>query len=171
MSLPIAQAVATFFLVLTLASACYVVFSGNIVRSAFALLLTFFGVAGLYVFLGGDFLAGTQLLIYVGGILVLMLFAVMLTHRINTASISNESRNRGPAAVLCILLFLVIALAETTIPWARHALPDRPTTAALGQLLLSDYLLPFEAVSVLLLVVMIGAAVIARRDWKPGGEA
>ena len=84
---------AAFFL-LTLVSAGIVVFSSHIVRSAFALLLTFFGVAGLYVFLGADFLAGTQVLVYVGGILVLLLFAVMLTNRIKDIQLSNESRGR-----------------------------------------------------------------------------
>ena len=69
------------FAVITLGSACIVVFSRNIVRSAFALLFAFFGVAALYVFLLADFIAVTQLLIYVGGILVLILFAVMLTNR------------------------------------------------------------------------------------------
>ncbi len=166
---PIAEAVYLGFLLLTLASACIVVFSDNIVRAAFALLLTFFGVAGAYVFLGADFLAGTQLLIYVGGILVLLLFAVMLTHRISTSQVSSESRNRGRAAFTAILAFAGIVFSELCVPWRHKPLPDQPTTAPLGQALLTDYLLPFEAISVLLLVVMVGAAVIARRDWRRPG--
>ena len=163
---PISEAVYLGFLLLTVASAALVAFSSHIVRSAFALLLTFFGMAGAYVFLGADFLAGTQLLIYVGGILVLLLFAVMLTNRISDIRISSESRNRPMAAFVSVLAFSGIVVAELSVPWNHRSLPDQPTTAALGQALLSDYLLPFEAISVLLLVVMVGAAVIARRDWR-----
>ncbi len=154
------------FLLLILASAAIVAFSQHIVRSAFALLLTFFGVAGAYVFLFADFLAGTQLLIYVGGILVLILFAVMLTNRISDIRLSSESRGKGRAAFVSLLAFSGIVVSELCIPWPHKPLPDQPTTAGLGEALLSDYLLPFEAISILLLVVMVGAAVIARRDWR-----
>ena len=160
------DAVFTACYLLTLLSAGIVVFSGHIVRSAFALLLTFFGVAGIYVFLHADFLAGTQVLVYVGGILVLLLFAVMLTNRIKDIRISNESRGKVPAALLSLSVFAALSISALSVPWPRRALPDLPTTAPLGLGLLTDYLLPFEAISVLLLVVMVGAAVIARRDWK-----
>lgn len=164
MSNPVAETVFLFFLLLTLASAAIVVFSTNLVRSAFALLLTFFGVAGIYVFLGADFLAATQVLIYVGGILVLLLFAVMLTHRIQDARLSNESRNKGRAGLLAALVFVMLALMALATPWPRQSLPDAPTTGPLGEQFLSAYLLPFEAISVLLLVALVGAAVIARRE-------
>ena len=167
---PVSEILYLAFLLLTLASAIIVAFSTHIVRSAFALLLTFFGVAGAYVFLGADFLAGTQLLIYVGGILVLILFAVMLTNKIRDIKVSSESRNRPQAAFVAILAFAGIVFAQLCIPWPKKPLPDQPTTARLGEALLSDYLLPFEAISVLLLVVMVGAAVIARRDWRRPGE-
>lgn len=164
MSHPVAETVFLFFILLTLGSAAIVVFSTHLVRSAFALLLTFFGVAGIYVFLGADFLAATQVLIYVGGILVLLLFAVMLTHRLQDARLSSESRNRGRSGLLAALVFLMLTLMALSTPWPRHPLPDAPTTAPIGEQLLSAYLLPFEAISVLLLVVMVGAAVIARRE-------
>ena len=167
MTHPIAEVCYLGFLLLTLASACVVAFSGHIVRSAFALLLTFFGAAGIYVFLRADFLAGTQLLVYVGGILVLLLFAVMLTSRIGDIRTSNESWNRGPAAFVSILAFLVLSVTGLSVRWPRHALPDAPTTAPLGESLLTTYLLPFEAISVLLLVVMVGAALVARRAPEP----
>ena len=166
MTPPFSDAVFAALYLLTALSAAFVVFSGHIVRSAFALLLTFFGVAGIYVFLHADFLAGTQVLVYVGGILVLLLFAVMLTNRIQDIRLSNESRGKVPAALLSMAVFLTLSLSALSVPWSRHTLPDRPTTAPLGRTLLNEYLLPFEAVSVLLLVVMVGAAVIARRDWK-----
>ena len=84
------------FAVLTVGSAAAVAFSSNIVYSAFALMGTLFGVAAMYVFLAADFVAAAQLLIYIGGILVLILFAVMLTHRIATVDVSNRSVGRFP---------------------------------------------------------------------------
>src|SRR6266567_6723821 len=86
----VAQVIFYFFAVLTVASAAIVVFSSSLIYSAFALLFTFFGVAALYVFLGADFLAATQLVIYVGGILILLLFGVMLTHKIYDLDLRSE---------------------------------------------------------------------------------
>jgi len=80
---------------LTLGSAFVVVLSRTLIYSAFALLVTFFGVAGLYVLLGADFLAATQLLVYVGGILVLLLFGVMLTHRIYDLDLRSRPSGRA----------------------------------------------------------------------------
>src|SRR3970040_2568039 len=78
------------FAIVTVASAAAVVLSRSLIYNAFALLFTFFGVAGLYVLLGADFLAATQLLIYVGGILVLLLFGVMLTHKLYDLELRSE---------------------------------------------------------------------------------
>src|SRR4249920_40268 len=93
---------AVFYLIalLTIASAGMVAFSRNIIYSAFSLLGTFMGVAGLYIFLGADFVAAVQVLIYVGGILVLILFAVMLTHRITDVTITNRASGRIPALLV-----------------------------------------------------------------------
>lgn len=141
--------------------------SPNILRSAFALLFTFFGVAGLYVFLSADFLAATQLLIYVGGILILILFAVMLTQRIGLINISNQSQSVfvGSLASL-VLLFLLLAVILRT-PWpVKEVGEEVPTTAGIGRLLLTDFLLPFEIVSILLVAALVGAIILA----KPGGQ-
>src|ERR1043166_3888521 len=93
---------AVFYLIalITVISAGMVAFSRNIIYSAFSLLGTFMGVAGIYVFLGADFVAAVQVLIYVGGILVLILFAVMLTHRIANIEVSNRSVGRLPAGIV-----------------------------------------------------------------------
>src|SRR3989304_5749654 len=87
-----------FYLIaaVTVGSAAMVAFSRNIIHSAFSLLGTFAGVAAIYVFLGADFVAAVQVLIYVGGILVLILFAVMLTHRITDVRIANRAVGRIP---------------------------------------------------------------------------
>jgi len=86
------------FAIVTVGSAAVVVLSRTLIYSAFALLFTFFGVAGLYVLLGADFLAATQLLIYVGGILVLLLFGVMLTHKIYDLDLRTETTQLAPGS-------------------------------------------------------------------------
>jgi NADH-quinone oxidoreductase subunit J len=160
---------AVFYLVaiLTVGSAAMVAFSRNIIYSAFSLLGTFAGVAGLYIFLGADFVAGVQLLIYVGGILVLILFAVMLTHRITDVEITNRAAGRIPALLIVGLLiyFLLQTIWETSWVKAKEIL-YHPTTAKIGDLFLEDYLLPFELASLILLAAMIGAVVISRKEIK-----
>ena len=94
---------------LTVGSAILVATLPNIIYSAVALLFTFGGVAGLYVFASADFLAATQVLVYVGGILVLIMFAVFLSNRISTVKISNPVRFRLPAAAVCLGLFGVLS--------------------------------------------------------------
>src|ERR1035437_8647942 len=92
-------------------SAVLVCFSSNIVHAAFSLLFTFMAVAGVYVLLSADFLAVSQILIYVGGILVLLVFGVMLTNRVTNIDIRAAVRARIPALLLCgALLFIIISL-------------------------------------------------------------
>ncbi len=149
--------------VLTVGSGAYVALSKNIVRTGFSLLLTFFGVAGLYALLEADFVAALQLLIYVGGILVLFLFAVMLTHKISDVKLSNDSSAQGGpfCAVFVLWCFLVYVILATKWPDAPH-FSRQATVEEIGRGLMSKWLLPFEVVSVLLLVALIGAAYLAR---------
>jgi NADH-quinone oxidoreductase subunit J len=151
----------------TLVSAAMVAFSRNIIYSAFSLLGTFAGVAGIYVFLGADFVAGVQVLIYVGGILVLILFAVMLTHRITDVQITNRAAGRIPAlAIVAILLALLVQTIRET-NWAKaKEIIYAPTSAQIGDLFLQSYLLPFELASLVLLAALIGAVVLARKEIK-----
>ena len=126
------------------------------------------GVAALYVFLAADFVAVVQVLIYVGGILVLTLFAVMLTHRIADVRISNRSVGRLPALVIIALVAGVMTKAVrrrrngTRSPPATPA----PTTYGIGNGFLGEYLLPFELASVVLLAALIGAVVLSRKELK-----
>ena len=92
---------------LVIISAFWVVVSPNLVHSAVSLLFTFFGVAGLYVFLYADFIAAAQVIIYVGGILVLIIFGVMLTNKIDDPNLSNLSKNQLVAAIFCLILFVL----------------------------------------------------------------
>lgn len=143
-----------------------VALSKNILYSAFALLGTLVGVAGLYFTLGADFLGIAQLLIYVGGILVLILFAVLLTNRIGEMNITNLSRALpvgGIAALVLIALLVNIALATA---WPTTEPATAPTIARIGDAFLKEALLPFEIASVVLLMALVGAMVIARRAAK-----
>jgi NAD(P)H-quinone oxidoreductase subunit 6 len=155
------------FALLTIVGAGFVAFSRNIVHSAFALLLSFFGVAGLYVILSADFIAATQVIVYIGGILVLILFGVMLTERIDKVNISNAAMKPARAWLLliAIMAILVIAIYKTDWP-VRTPLAPEPQTAAIGNALLSTYLLPFEVASVLLLVALIGAIIAGRKEVR-----
>ncbi len=156
------------FALMTLVSAFVVVYSKNIVRSAFSLLFTFFGVAGLYVLLMADFLAITQLMIYVGGILVLVIFGVMLTSR----QINVDAKTGTIQTLPALLIAVAIAGSLVGMFWSNDwmhsgSLPDAVSSGKnIGDLLLTSYVLPFEIASVVLLVALIGAAMIARREKK-----
>lgn len=153
-----------FFAAITVGSAAVVVFARNLVRSAFALLFTFGGVAALYAFMGADFLAATQMVIYVGGILVLLLFGVMLTHKLYDLNLKSETYQFLPGLAAVLSLFAILAVFMLNTRWhAGGNAGDQPTTAAIGELFMKDYILPFEVASILLLIALIGAAMIVRR--------
>lgn len=160
-----AQGVFAFVVMLTVVSAGFVVFSKNLVHSAVALLFSFFGVAGLYIFLWADFLAGAQVLVYVGGILVLILFGIMLTQKIMSVQITHSTvqKSVGGVSVGLVLLGLIYMIVKT--PWLTvEASEVESTTEIIGSLLLTDYILAFEVASVLLLAALIGAAMLSRKD-------
>ena len=159
------------FALLTIASALAVVTVRNIVHAAFALMVTLFGVAGLYVFLQADFLAATQVIVYVGGILVLILFGVMMTSGRLEMRIHVERGQLllGGGISLALLMLLLTVIANT--PGWENLTDDgtalEPTTKRIGHLILNGkFLLPFEVVSVLLLVALIGAALISRKEVR-----
>ncbi len=158
-----------FYLIaaITVVSAAVVVFSSNIVYSAFSLVGTFGGVAGIYVLLGADFVAAVQILIYVGGIVVIILFAIMLTHRIADVQVTNRSVGKIPALIVTglVITLLVSTILESSWTKADQVAHD-PTTAQIGELFLTDYLLPFELASIVLLVALIGAVTLSRKEIK-----
>lgn len=153
------------FAALTLVSGFLVVSSKNIVHAGFYLLFTLFGVAGLYVLLGADFIAVTQLLVYVGGILILLLFGVMLTNKITSVDIRTGTVHILPAVLGVGILWGALTAIMYKTEWRiNHNMNYDSTTAQLGKLLITDYVLIFELLGILLLVALIGAASIARRD-------
>jgi NADH-quinone oxidoreductase subunit J len=153
--------------VVTVGFAALVAFSRNIVHSAFALVGSFMGVAGIYVALAADFLAIVQILLYVGGIVVLTLFAVMLTHRIADVRVSNRSVGRLPALVIVSIVGASMGYAVMHTQWqvVQPAEPT-PTTAGIGNAFLTQYVLPFELASVVLLAALVGAVVLSRKELR-----
>jgi NAD(P)H-quinone oxidoreductase subunit 6 len=144
-----------------------VVLLPNIVYSAFLLGGVFLSVAGLYLLLNASFVAAAQVLVYVGAVNVLILFAIMLVNKKeNLAAVPGLPLRRVLSGLVCGgLLALLIRVAFTT-PWALPGPSPvgEEATIRIGEHLFSDYLLPFELASVLLLMAMIGAIVLARRD-------
>ncbi len=158
------------FAFITIASAGVVVFSKNIVHSAFSLMFTFFGVAGLYAMLNADFLAVTQVLVYVGGILVLILFGVMLTSKVMDVEMKTGTIQTPLALILVAVLMGTMCgifwITDWVTPSTITETVPATTSAGIGRSLMTGYLLPFEIASIVLLVAMLGAAMIARRERK-----
>jgi len=155
------------FAALTVASAVVMVFSRNVIYSAVGLLFTFFGVAGIYVLLAADFVAVVQVMIYVGGILILLLFGVMLSQRVTKVELRTGTLQLVPALLvvgsgLVVLLRVMYKTGWKEVPAAEF----KATSATIGTLLMTDFLIPFEVVSILLLLALIGAAFIARKERK-----
>ena len=154
-----------FISILVIASAVNVVISSQLIYSAVSLLFTLFGVAGLYVFLYADFMAATQVIIYVGGILVLIIFGVMLTNKTDTPNIVSSSSNQVIGFFAASFLFLIQLAVIVKTDWKQGEVQQiEGTVDVIGSMLLWDYFLAFEVVSVLLLAALIGAAFLSRRN-------
>jgi NADH-quinone oxidoreductase subunit J len=156
--------------VLMTVAAIRVVTSGNVVHAALYLVGTLLGAAAMYVLLFAEFVAWVQVLVYVGAIVVLMLFGLMLTRApIGRANLDNDQR---PLAALCALAVFAVTTWITVstfegrdIDFARLAADGgRGPTELVGDVIFTEYVVPFEVVSVLLLAALVGAIVMARRD-------
>jgi len=157
---------------LVIAASALIGFSKNLVYSAFALLGAFAGVAGYFVLLGADFVAVIQMLVYVGGIMVLYLFAVLMTSGIGDVKATNRSIATKWAIPAALLLLILLGKLIYSTQWFMAEEPAKfePTTARIGDMLLTEYLLPFEVASVLLLGVLVGAVALARRGVQEGDK-
>ena len=157
--------------VMTIGTALGVVLLPKIVHSAFLLAGVFVGISGLYILLNADFVAAAQILVYVGAVNVLILFAIMLVNkRTAYTELPGRTIRKVATAVVCIGLFALLGTMVLATPWSlagtSPAVIDN-TIIALGEHFFSDYLLPFELASVLLLMAMVGAIILARRDLIP----
>jgi len=166
-------------------SALYAAWTRNLVRSIFVFFITLFSLAGLYVLALADFVAVTQVVIYVGGILVLILFAFMLSGKQTLNVISQNRRQlislrKLPALVvaglfLVVLVTILLKADADNLPWIKDSVtfkneitPDAVMIDNIGINLMTRYLVPFEAISVLLLMALIGAAHLSRKEGDRG---
>ena len=156
---------------LIIGSAVMVVTLRNIFHSLLFLALCFLGVAGVYLLLAADFLAAVQVLIYIGAIVVLMMFALMLTHRVMAGNLTQTTQHWWLALPVALGMLWILFRLFVLHPWGVSTPTGvNPTTAIIGRALLTKYVLPFELASVVLLVAMIGAIVLAKED-KPDDSA
>ena len=157
--------------VMMLVTALGVVLLSNIVHSAFLLAGVFLSISGLYILLNADFVAAAQILIYVGAVNVLILFAIMLVNkREDFSELPKRWLRQGATAIVCVGLFALLGTVVLVTPWSLNTTSPavvENTVIALGEHFFSDYLLPFELASVLLLMAMVGAIILARRDLIP----
>jgi NADH-quinone oxidoreductase subunit J len=145
-------------------SGLMVVTDKKLVHAVLWLAVTLLGTAALYVLLSAPFLAGVQVLLYTGGIVTLMLFGVMLTRRQAGIAIANEQNRKLPGLTVAAVVFGIIAATIYETDSLPAGAPMTGDTAELGRSFLTDHLMAFEVLSLLLLAAMIGAIVIARRS-------
>ena len=156
---------------LMIITALGVVLLSNIVYSAFLLAGVFISISGLYILMNADFISGAQILIYVGAINVLILFAIMLVNKKEDFKpVAGRVVRQVATAVVCLGIFALLGTMVLITPWSISDISPavvENTLVEIGQHFFSDYLLPFELASVLLLMAMIGAIILARRDFIP----
>jgi NADH-quinone oxidoreductase subunit J len=150
-----------------LISALLVVTQRNPVHSALALIMTLLALAGIYLMLYAPFMAGVQIVLYAGGIMVLFLFVIML---VNLEKVELEERfNKqwhlatAVTAVLALLIYAIFKRGAMTLPTTVQPFVEQENTQQVGNLLYTKFMLPFEVASVLLLVAMVGAVIMAKK--------
>ena len=156
--------------VMMIGAALGVVLFSNIVYSAFLLGGVFISMAGMYLLLNGDFVASAQILIYVGAINVLILFAIMLVNkRQDFSPLPSAGLRKVFTAIVSFGLFALLSTMVLATPWANssNGKVNQNSIIVIGEHFFSDFLLPFELASVLLLIAMVGAIILARREYLP----
>ena len=151
-------------ILLIVALGCLViVVTRNIVHAAYALALTLTGVAGMYVLLNAELLAVTQILIYAGGVVILLAFGIMLTNRVSSQKVITESKNKGIGGLIAITTFVGTSMlfyhAEFDV---RAASSSGDPIEQIGISFLTDHIVAFELIALILLVALVGAAYLAK---------
>ena len=149
---------------LMLAAGIAVVSMRDIIRCGLAMIVCFLALAGLYVTLGAPMVAAAQVIVYIGAISVLILFAIMLTADKSGSGRLTFQTQAVPAAVAAIVVAVLVAVAVTGTDWAATTAHVRIATDALARILFRNFVLAFEAVSVLLLAAVVGAVFLAKRE-------
>jgi len=152
------------FAAVMIGSALLVVTMKDIIRCGLAMIVCFGSLAGIYVILGAPFLAAAQVIVYIGAISVLILFAIMLTQTKDAPSRLVFQTQAVPAAVASVILVVVVALSIAATDWGEAADRVRLATQEMSTVLFNDFVLPFEIVSVLLLAAVVGGVYLAKRE-------
>jgi NAD(P)H-quinone oxidoreductase subunit 6 len=157
--------------VMMIGAALGVVLFSNIVYSAFLLGGVFISISGMYLLLNADFVAAAQILIYVGAVNVLILFAIMLVNkREDFVAFPNSWVRKLLTGLVSVGLFGLLSTMVLATPWAYSAAPvagGESSIVLIGEHFFTDFLLPFELASILLLIAMVGAIILARREYLP----
>ncbi len=148
---------------LILTGAVWVVTLKNLFRAALSLGLVLIGVAGAFILLEAEFLAFAQILVYVGAILTLIVFAIMLTARLQTDLTVPASRQRLPAALAALAIFALLARTTCSVSWSAMPSENAVSLSDLGQRLVKELVLPFEVISLVFVAVIVGAVAVAAR--------
>lgn len=163
----VADAVFLLLALVTVVPAALVVTVKNVFHAALYLVLSLTGVAGLFAMMGADFLFVAQLLVYSGGILILMLFVVLLSGRPEDWRIRAVNEKWMPASIVSAMFVVALAVLMRALPEAPAPAAPVPTASDLGFLFLRDMLLPFEAVSLVLLAALVGAVHFSKKEPQP----
>jgi NADH:ubiquinone oxidoreductase subunit 6 (subunit J) len=148
-------------------SALAVVTMRDIIRCGLAMIVCFMALAGIYMVVGAPLVAAAQVIVYIGAISVLILFAIMLTQsKAGPARLVFQTQ-AVPAAIAAVMLVVLIGLGVSATNWGAASERVRLATSELARVLFADYVLPFEVVSVLLLAAVIGGVFIAKREQEP----
>ncbi|MBT9311047.1 NADH-quinone oxidoreductase subunit J [Leptothoe kymatousa] len=159
--------------VFMLAAALGVVLLSNIVYSAFLLGMVFISISGLYILLNAGFVAAAQVLVYVGAVNILILFGIMLVNkREDFKPVANAWIGKAATGAVCLGLFSLLSSMVLATPWQLSTAEPAGEAAVeiIGMHFFSDFLLPFELASVLLLMALVGAIILARREYVPDDE-
>jgi NADH-quinone oxidoreductase subunit J len=164
-----ADALLWIFAALMIGAALLVVTMRDIIRCGLAMIVCFGALAGIYVIIGAPLIAAAQVIVYIGAISVLILFAIMLTQTKDAPSRLVFQTQAIPAAIASVIIAIVVALAIAATDWGEAAERARVATSQLSTILFDQFVLPFEIVSVLLLAAVIGGIFLAKRE--PGGPS
>ena len=141
----------------------------DIIRCGLAMIVCFGALAGIYVLMGAPLIGAAQVIVYIGAISVLILFAIMLTQTKDAPARLVFQTQAGAAAIASVVIAVVIALAISATDWGELAERTRLATSEMSRVLFADFVFPFEIVSVLLLAAVIGGVFLAKRE--PGGPS
>lgn len=157
------------FALIAVGSAFGVLIARNVLYAAFMLMVSFFAVAAIYVFAGAGFIAVTQILVYIGGILVLIIFGLMITRKINQKSLATETHNRFWGVVLGGGIFLIFVAILVKVNFSSLGYNTGETIQTSGNIqkigvaIMTEHIVSLELAAILLLIALIGAAVLSER--------